>query len=440
MKKNMPRTRRLLALLILLAQGGCDKPPDGPVSTRELVGDTLTVEIEGARADTATLNPVWRARILVGQEKSKGPEGRAPVEAMALDASGRLVAAVGGRLFRVSWDGSKLERLVRAPRMGEITGLAGLPDGTLVVRADSVDRILLLEETGSLLGEDTLRLGPPLDHRDALVVSDSGNLFVGLGPRYRIEEASRRPLFLSMNSRLQALDTLFLPAHLSDACPFRPRRHFRAGRFEDLRARYYPMARWTLHPAGYLVAGCPEAYRFELLRPHTPLLRVQMNATPVRVPVRERHAFQGSWVKQMQYGFRGELWGWEGPPVPEEKPFYHRLLAAGGGRVWVWPSAPSVPTPTPETWALAGLPDTIWVEDLAGTFDVFDPEGELEGHVRLPAEIPYSPFLDIPDPIVRGDTIWAVTRDSTAAVSLARYRVHWPDPGAEEIPAGGGRR
>jgi hypothetical protein len=54
-------------------------------------------------------------------------------------------------------------------------------------------------------------------------------------------------------------------------------------------------------------------------------------------------------------------------------------------------------------------------------FDVFDPDGRFLGHVRTPDE-----FRASPDPIFRGDFVWAVTRDESDVITVVRFRITFP--------------
>jgi hypothetical protein len=79
---------------------------------------------------------------------------------------------------------------------------------------------------------------------------------------------------------------------------------------------------------------------------------------------------------------------------------------------------------------MAGLPDTLWVEPASGTFDVFDVDGQLLGHVAFPGAVGYSPLLGRPDPVVRGDTVWVlVPSERGDGNDLARFLVVWPGAG-----------
>lgn len=56
------------------------------------------------------------------------------------------------------------------------------------------------------------------------------------------------------------------------------------------------------------------------------------------------------------------------------------------------------------------------------TFDVFEADGTFLGSVRAPDGL--SVF---PEPVFRGDTLWALTRDELDVQRVVRYRVEWED-------------
>ena len=67
----------------------------------------------------------------------------------------------------------------------------------------------------------------------------------------------------------------------------------------------------------------------------------------------------------------------------------------------------------------SGRPQMRYAEPPA--FDVFEPDGRFLGHVRVPED-----FRSSPDPIVRGDYVWAVARDELDVISIVRYKVTFP--------------
>jgi hypothetical protein len=52
---------------------------------------------------------------------------------------------------------------------------------------------------------------------------------------------------------------------------------------------------------------------------------------------------------------------------------------------------------------------------------VFEPDGRYLGAVRPPEGFSVSP-----EPVIRGDTMWAVSRDELDVTSVVRYRIVRP--------------
>ena len=54
-------------------------------------------------------------------------------------------------------------------------------------------------------------------------------------------------------------------------------------------------------------------------------------------------------------------------------------------------------------------------------FDVFSPDGKYLGRVQTPRS-----FRTRPEPLVRGDHVWAVTRDDLDVARVVRFRIAKP--------------
>ena len=65
------------------------------------------------------------------------------------------------------------------------------------------------------------------------------------------------------------------------------------------------------------------------------------------------------------------------------------------------------------------IPTRTWVEPVA--FDVFEPDGRYLGMVRAPRG-----FSTRPQPVFRGDTVWATVRDDLEVPYIVRFRIQHP--------------
>jgi len=175
---------------------------------------------------------------------------------------------------------------------------------------------------------------------------------------------------------------------------------------------------WSFSPLGYFVGGVSLDYRVEVFRPGEPVLRIERAWTPVPVQGAEADEERGRIVENFirQYG----SWRWNGPPIPDAKPPFKGGFVSEEGDIWVELST--------EGEAIMSVADARAEEHATGSrprrfreppaFDVFTPDGRYLGHVRPPPDLRTDP-----DPIVRGDVVWAVTRDELDVARIVRFRM-----------------
>jgi len=184
---------------------------------------------------------------------------------------------------------------------------------------------------------------------------------------------------------------------------------------------FTPQVAWTFSPLGYMVGGLSTDYRIDLFRVDAPVLRIEREWTPVPVLSEEADERVRSQTAQFQRDFGS--WRWNGPSIPDTKPPFRNIIASGEGNIWVLTSQRGEATMTQaearEEEARTRMPPIRFEEPPA--FDVFAPDGRFLGPVRVP-----SSFSNFPEPIVRGDTVWAVTRDDLDVASIVRFRVVHP--------------
>ena len=101
--------------------------------------------------------------------------------------------------------------------------------------------------------------------------------------------------------------------------------------------------------------------------------------------------------------------------MPDTKPAYRRLFAGTSGRVWVQTYQHAEPHELQNPWP--GFPRTAWREPTG--FDVFDRDGRYLGPVAVPENFQ----ADSPEPVFRGDTVWAITRDRDNLPFVTRYHL-----------------
>jgi hypothetical protein len=184
---------------------------------------------------------------------------------------------------------------------------------------------------------------------------------------------------------------------------------------------YSPDEQTSLHPDGYFIHGISDRYAFTLLRPGA-FLRIERDVEPALVTAGEKAESEASTTRNM----RGTdpNWRWNGPGIPDRKPYYERIYSAEDGRIWVVVELEGVEGDDPDYDPTD--PDSIedrWRSRHA--FDLFQTDGTFVGRVAVPEELQL-----YPTPVFRGDYVWAVTRDDLDVQRIVRYRIEPPRPPA----------
>ncbi len=171
---------------------------------------------------------------------------------------------------------------------------------------------------------------------------------------------------------------------------------------------------WTIHPSGHPLAGFSADYRIDLARDDG-VLRIERDVEPVAVAAGEREQERERITRRMRRLVPD--WDWDGPPIPERKPFYTDLYAGRDGRIWV-----QVSTEGREAGNEDQDPDepgseaVTWEE--ATRFDVFDEDGTYLGAVESPDD--YSIYVE---PVFGRDHVWWVTVDELGVQRVVRYGI-----------------
>ena len=177
---------------------------------------------------------------------------------------------------------------------------------------------------------------------------------------------------------------------------------------------FSPQLHWTVHPSGHFLSGLSTDYRIDLVRDDG-VLRIERAADPVPVSEEERARERESVTQDMR-DFAPD-WTWNGPPIPDHKPFFRDIVAGRDGRIWVRVSteARAVENPDHDPEDPSSTP-MLWREPVR--YDVFEADGSYLGAVSAPAG-----FAASPDPVFDGDHVWAVTRDDLGVERVVRFRI-----------------
>lgn len=179
---------------------------------------------------------------------------------------------------------------------------------------------------------------------------------------------------------------------------------------------YSPSSLWTFAPDQHFVSGRSDAYAIHKEMPDGMVLRIERVTSAVPVSADERSEREESTA----WGMRRTQpnWRWNGPPIPDVKPYFKALRTGLDGRIWVQLSQPGeidadadTTQPTPDR-----PPPTRHRE--RSVWDVFASDGRFLGQVELPWD--FSMY------VARGDHVWGVQRDELDVQSVVRARIDPP--------------
>ena len=408
------------ALVVLTACTGSDSGSfSGWQATVDSLGDTIVVRTLSGSVwgDTATLEEQVRIGVLEGADEYI----LGTVSGIAVTATGDILILDSQvpALRRYSPDGTYRGDIgregggpgeYRRPR-----SLAILHDGRILVRDPGNGRINVYSSEGESLTSWRLPAGGTFSTSRRLYADTEGNTYTmvilvhdsepgewvyGLA-RYTPDgvhtDTLRVPVWEYEPGRITARDE---NNSISNGVPFTPN------------------IEWTFSRFGYFIGGVSTDYRFDLFRIGAPVLRIERVTEPVPVLAAERSEQERRAIHNMRQMLPG--WQWNGPSIPNTKPLFRELMVDDEGRIWVWVHQTGRPTVSEEDARAeeerTGWPQLRYREPIL--LDVFEPDGRYLGAVRPPEE-----FRASPEPVIRGDTVWAVTRGELDVPSVVRYRI-----------------
>lgn len=181
-----------------------------------------------------------------------------------------------------------------------------------------------------------------------------------------------------------------------------------------------PREVWTFSPHGYVVGGVSSAYAIEYLLPDSTVLRAERVVEPTTLTAGEKAQLEARATRGLR--FTDPSWRWNGPPIPDVKPYYHSLFADDDGRIWVRVTGPATAEPIDAEDLADAAPDAPrerWVEP--NNHDIFTSDGTLLGTVELPQQFTLY--------VARGNNVWGVIRDEYDVQYVVRLRI---SPAAQE--------
>ena len=414
----MRRAERLAALAMVasIATAACvDDPslssPDTQVVV-ETVGDTTVVRtLAGSE---------WRAEASLVPEVSIGALDGAEeytfggVWSIAVDADRRVYVFDGQAQHVRVFDsaGAYVETLGgRGEGPGEFSraeAISVLPDGRLVVRDPGNTRIQTFGPRPGEMEEWTYEVAG-LYSSSPLYTDSRGRTFLHTSDLSR-DDFAMHVIVLGPDGT--HVDTLPEPSSTYE--PPIVRAEFGGGSSATYIVPFSPAFVWTVHSSGHFITGLPTEYRIELARDDG-VLRIERVTDAAPVHDEERAQERERIVSRMR-GMDPD-WTWNGPDIPDRKPFFAELLAGRDGRIWVRLASEARPVqnayPDPDDTSPAAV---LWRDPVR--YDVFEPDGTYLGVVATPEA-----FSPSPDPIFDREHVWAVTRDGLGVERVVRYRI-----------------
>lgn len=383
--------------------------------TRDTIGDTVVVRTVSGSAwgSPGRLEEKFSIGVVDGDENLM--LGTLAALAVASDGSIYLSERTPA-LKKFGPDGSYLKtfgRLGSGP--GEYRrpdgGLAILPDGRVVLRDPGNARLQVYSADGVPLA--TWRISGGFNTGRKLYSDTAGNVFTLI-----LYDAASDPTdwtlgLLRFGPDGLAKDSIKVPKWSYD-------RAFIKGEGKGSTSvndvPFSAAAHWTLSPLGYLIGGVSNRYRIDLFRPGK-LLRIEREMKAVPVQSEEAADRKRVETENMERNFPG--WVWNGPDIPGTKPWFRDIFAGQDGRIWVLLSRPGRKDPSVEPASgnsSRGFSVSAWTEPVA--FDVFEPDGRYLGEVSAPEG-----FLTFPEPIFRGDTVWAGVENVDGVRFVGRFEI-----------------
>lgn len=420
------RFRCLLApaLPLLLAacggSGGSDGAPGGWVSVSDTLGDTVVVRtLSGSLRGSGVLLEELSIGTLEGPPETQF--GNVNGLAVSSDGTIHVMDAQGPVLRSYSPDGRFLRTVGRVGSgPGEYrqpdSGLAVLPDGRLLVRDPGNARIAVYGSDGEPLDSWIVRGGFTTSR--PLYVDREGRAWYMLLLDPAADLADWRMGLLRLSPAGEPIDTVPAPVSEHRDAFLEARRE---GGVSRTSVPFTPRFSWTVNADGGWVTALSTDYRLEVHRPEGGVLRLEREWTPVPVDPAEKRAHEERVTRNMRSGL--PTWRWNGPPIPDAKPPFQSIHPARDGRIWVLlhDVGRMVEEARPDPRGDGVIPE-VWRDRVR--FDVFEADGRFLGTVRAPDGLTV-----FPEPVIRGDTVWALTRDELDVQRVVRYRVDW-DGGA----------
>lgn len=304
-----------------------------------------------------------------------------------------------------------------------VSGLAVAPDGRLMLWDTGNWRINVYAANGDFISQwatpSGMSGGGTAQYSRAIMVDTSGTI-ITRKTILDFRSTDRRPtIWLRFRPNGTPLDTIHEPP--SPALGTLSARADRVSVTDPV--PFAPIRMVAMSPLGYLVAGYPSRYAFEIHQPDGQVVSVRREVKPEAVSRAERSEARQKIEERMRQ--TDPRWTWNGPEIPDTKPLYHAIHLGLDGRIWIG----LTPEPRQRIGSISGgggvgqgprrspQPAADRQPSPPARFDVFEPDGRYLGQVQFPSDV--SPFLR------KGDQVWAVAYGTDDVPRIKRYRIAW---------------
>jgi len=403
-------TRRVLfgawavvAILLVSLAAGCGG--EAPASGWGGSVDTL------ASGEVAVYNPnrplwspadAWRVEeeLRIGTLDGEGPDMFGGITDFDVDAYGRFWIFEGQAQELRVFD-ARGRYLKTVGRQGEgpgefnrVIGMEWGPDGHLWIVDPSNNRLSVVDTTGAFVASHPT-IGGVVVQPWPGGFDETGHFYT-----YGVDTAAEEDFGLVMvryDAALQPIDSVSPPEYPGEREYFELKNEnnwWRTG------VPFTPSLEWRLARDGTWWAGLTGDYRiFQLSWEGDTLRSVRRDYDPLPVTSTDMETARENLDDFVKAGGKPD---WS--RVPDVKPAFDEFVLDDSGYLWV-----------------KLVTDADSVDRL---FDVFDPEGRYLGQVDAPFPINF-----YPPPIIRGDRIYAVTRDELEVPFIVEARIRKPATG-----------
>jgi len=155
---------------------------------------------------------------------------------------------------------------------------------------------------------------------------------------------------------------------------------------------FWPNEVWSMTHDGRPLVGVSDRYSFNLSKPDGTVVRIERVADPTPIHPEEAARAREQTIEAIHRN-NDPTWQWDGPDLPDSKPFFWSLRSGSDGTIWVLRDLPAAEVPNP-SWDPSNpddAPETLWRSP--AVVDVFEESGRYLGPVLIPPSLNWSfPF------------------------------------------------